>query len=346
MAAEITNSQIAELLCVESESAKHHVQRAMRKAARAAHLWTEEAAEIVAAKRSVTELSGVGPFLEKLILKWIERPPKEIVEPEIRRDFFTWTQAQKILAAQPDWKKDVRGDLQMHTEWSDGTGTVRDMAMAAIERGYQYIAITDHAKKLKIAGGINEEELQTQGEEIQAVNKELAAQKKSFRVLRSIELNLDLSGIGDMESQALEKLDVVLGAFHLSLRKTDDQTARYLGALNNPHLNILGHPRGRIYNFRLGLQADWPRIFETAAQKDKAIEIDSYPDRQDSNLNLLKLARKAGCRISIGTDAHHPPQLQFIDFGLAAALAAKIPKERILNFMSRKELLAWAKRKP
>ena len=214
------------------------------------------------------------------------------------------------------------------------------MAESAIERGYEYIAITDHGKKLKIAGGITEAELEEQGREIAALNEEF--DDKQFRILKSIELNLDTLGQGDMEPQALDKLDLVLAAFHSSLRKTEDQTERYLAALNNPHVHILGHPRGRIYNYRLGLKADWPRVFDAANRLGKAVEIDCYPDRQDLNFNLLKLARDAGVMISLGTDAHHPWQLGFIDFGLAAAAAAKIPKERVLNFKPVQELLEWA----
>lgn len=340
----LTNADIAELLCLEAENAKHPVQRAMRQAARAAHLWPEEAATLHAKNSPLTDLPGIGPFLEKLIQKWISQPPPKISPPDLRRNFLTWTQAQKILAAHPDWRTRALGDLQMHTQWSDGSASVRDMALVAAERHYQYIAITDHAKKLKIAGGINEEELQKQEEEIAAVNEEFAAGKNPLRVLRSIELNLDLAGNGDLAATALEKLDIVLGAFHSSLRKTDDQTPRCLGALRHPNLHILGHPRGRIYNYRLGLKADWARVFAFAAELDKAVEIDSYPDRQDLSSDLLPLAAQSGCRISIGTDAHHPWQLQFIDFGLAAALQAGISPDRILNFMKRDKLLAWASR--
>jgi DNA polymerase (family 10) len=134
----------------------------------------------------------------------------------------------------------------------------------------------------------------------------------------------------------------VLGCFHSALRKKEDQTDRYVAALRNPAIHILGHPRGRIYNFRVGLSADWAKVFAVAAELDKAVEIDSYPDRQDLSLDLLKLARKAGCRISIGADAHDSSQLRFIEFGLAAALKAKIDSGRILNFMGSNELLNWA----
>ena len=210
------------------------------------------------------------------------------------------------------------------------------------DRGYEYIAITDHSKGLKIAGGINEEQLEQQGTEIASVNASFESAGRSIRVLRSIEVNLSPTGEVDMSVPSLNKLDLVLGCFHSSLRKKDDQTERYIAALRNPAIHILGHPRGRIYNFRLGLSADWSRVFAVAAELDKAVEIDSYPDRQDMSLDLIKLARKAGCRISLGTDSHGTSQLEFLEFGLAAALKGKIDPERILNFMSREDLVNWA----
>jgi len=213
------------------------------------------------------------------------------------------------------------------------------MAEAARQRGYKFIAITDHSKGLKIAGGIDEQALAKQGREVTAANR--AQQIHGLTVLRSIEMNLNPRGEGDMDPRSLAELDIVLGAFHSALRTKEDQTPRYLAALCNRDIQILGHPRGRIFNFRLGLKADWPRVFAEAAKLDKAVEIDSYPDRQDLNLALLKVARKAGVRISLGTDAHHADQLAFIELGLAAALKAKIPADRILNFMDLSSLRAW-----
>jgi DNA polymerase (family 10) len=147
-----------------------------------------------------------------------------------------------------------------------------------------------------------------------------------------------------MDPAALARLDLVLASFHSALRKKEDQTERYLSALRNPNVQILGHPRGRVYNYRLGLKADWARVFAEAAKRDKAVEIDSYPDRQDLNLSLLRLAKREGVRISLGTDAHHPWQFEFIELGLAAALKAKIPAERIINFMPLVELRAWVEK--
>jgi histidinol phosphatase-like PHP family hydrolase len=238
----------------------------------------------------------------------------------------------------------VRGDLQMHSCWSDGSGTIAEMADAAANRSYEYIAITDHSKALKIAGGIDERALKRQGKEMAKMNAALSKSSPHLTVLRSIEMNLNPRGEGDMSPDSLLALDLVLGSFHSALRTTEDQTERYLAALRNPYVHILGHPRGRIYNFRIGLSADWSRVCAEAARLDKALEIDCYPDRQDLNVELLKIAREHGIHISLGTDAHHPWQLEFIDLGLAAALRAKIPAERILNFMPLLELKNWAQR--
>jgi len=338
--ATLTNADLGELRARGAEQQEGIRQRAFRRGARAAFLWPEEAVELVARGGSLGELKGIGPFLSAQITKWLENPPPKISLPPLRRDFLTLAKARRILAATPTWVQRLRGDLQMHTQWSDGSGRVAEMAGAAEERAYQYIAITDHSKGLKIAGGIDEIALSQQGAEIEAWNAAHADGK--LRVLRSIELNLNPRGAGDMSPQSLGKLDLVLGSFHSALRTSEDQTERYLAALRHPQLHILGHPRGRIYNFRLGLKADWPRVFAEAARLGKALEIDSYPDRQDLNVGLLKVARREGAWISLGTDAHHPWQLAFIELGLAAARQARIPADRILNFLSLTELRTWA----
>jgi putative hydrolase len=337
----LSNSDIAELLALAAESAKQPLQKALRRASRKSFLWPDEAAELLNEGRSLEELPGVGPSLSRIIQRWFDDPPDVPKPPEFRTGFMTLLQAQAILHKNPTWRSQVKGDLQMHTLWSDGSASIAEMAEAAAEFGHSYIAITDHAKGLKIAGGINEEQLALQADEIAQVNNAMASRSEPFRALRSIELNLNPAGEGDMEPEALAKLDIVLGCFHSSLRKKEDQTERYVAAMRNPTIQILGHPRGRIYNFRLGLTADWRRVFDTAAELDKAVEIDSYPDRQDISPDLLKLAAKAGCRISIGTDSHGPSQLRFIEFGLASALAAGIKRDRILNFMTAEELLNW-----
>ena len=341
----LSNTDIAELLAQQAERETGILSRAFRRAARSAFLWPGEVSDLIEQNRTLAELRGVGPFIEKRIRNWMEKPPRRAkTVPAIRQDFISLAEARRLLARRPAWQKKLRGDLQMHSCWSDGSGTIGEMADAAKERSYEYIAITDHSKTLKIAGGIDERALKRQGAEISEVNLAIRKSGPGLTVLRSIEMNLNPRGEGDMSPESLLDLDLVLGSFHSSLRTTEDQTDRYLAALRNPHIHILGHPRGRIYNFRIGLKADWARVFAEAARLDKAVEIDCYPDRQDLNVELLKFAREHGTRISIGTDAHHPWQLEFIDLGLAAALRARIPGDRILNFMPRTELEAWTPR--
>jgi histidinol phosphatase-like PHP family hydrolase len=335
----ITNAHLGELLAHQAEAESGILVRAYRRAARSALFWPEKAAVLIEKNEPLTMLKGVGPFLAKQIRRWIEQSvAARSKPPPIRRDFITLADVKSLLQKNSSWCKRLRGDLQMHTRWSDGSGTIAQMKNAATERGYEYIAITDHSKGLKIAGGIDERALQKQAGEIQKTN---SRQPTDTVVLRSIELNLNPRGQGDMDPRSLKKLDLVLGSFHSSLRKSEDQTERYLSALRNPDIQILGHPQGRIYNFRAGLKADWPRVFAEATKLNKAVEIDCYPDRQDLSLRLLKIARDAGTRISLGTDAHHPWQLEFVSLGLAAALRARIPAEKIINFLSTVELKNW-----
>lgn len=251
---------------------------------------------------------------------------------------MTLTEARRVLSDSEYGMKDLRGDLQMHSTWSDGSAEISELAAEGASRGYEYIAVTDHSKGLKIAGGLEEDELERQLIEIDRIN----SANTGARVLKSLEMNLSPQGEGDMHEDALARLELVLGAFHSKLRLKDDQTERYLNALRNPQIQILAHPRGRIYNFRAGLSADWDAVFGLAAELDKAVEIDCFPDRQDLDVSLLEKVRKAGGRISIGTDSHYLPQLSYIEIGLGSAAAAGIPGSRILNLMTADELLSWS----
>jgi putative hydrolase len=331
----LTNRQIAELLSSRSEAAEGHIRKAFRRAARRAFTWTEELTDLLSSDRDVTELPGIGPFLKREIVDWLEQGVVPDEPPPLRAGFLTMAEALRVRASSDI---EIRGDLQMHSTWSDGGSTIEAMARAADELGYSYIAITDHsARLLPIVRGLDEERLVRQALEIEEVNARV-----DVRVLRSIEMNLSPNGEGDLDPSALRKLDLVLGSFHSQLRKTEDQTERYLAAAANPHINVLAHPRGRIYDYRLGLSADWGRVFEAAAAADTALEIDAYPDRQDLDVELLALARDTGVRISIGTDAHADFQLPWISLGVAAAISAGIPADRILNTMPLDDLLSWA----
>lgn len=337
----LTNLEIAELLAREVDEHEGNKQKACRRASRGALGWADEVADVLERGDKLTTLPAVGPWISVLITRWLEDPPE--VEPgsDLRRDFQTLAAARAKIAEDPSWRESLKGDLQMHTVYSDGSLSLEAMATHCIEMEHSYIAITDHSKGLKIAGGMDEAELARQGAEIDKLNGYFDRSGIDFRLLRSIEMNISPTGEGDMEPESLKSLDLVLGSFHSQLRKTEDQTERYLAAVRNPDIHVLGHPRGRQWNFRLGLTADWGRVFELAAALDKAVEIDSHPNRQDLNVELLGLAAETGVRISIGTDAHYQPELLFIDIGVAAAMKAGIARDRILNFIEADDLLEW-----
>ena len=338
----LTNEQIAELLARASEEHEGNKEKAARRASRKAFGWPEEAAEIVEQGRSLKDLPAVGPWVSRLIQDWLGDPPEVPDPPPLRTDFMSLASARTTLVTAPDFREELKGDLQMHSTYSDGTVSIKEMALEAIALGHDYIAITDHTKGLKIAGGMSEDVLAMQLAEIDAVNAEMERSDAAFRVIKAVEMNISPDGSGDMEPEALAQLDLILGSFHSKLRVKEDQTERYLLNLRNPHVHVIGHPRCRMYNFRLGLTADWGRVFDEARELDKAVEINSHSHRQDLNVELLQLVAEAGCRVSIGTDAHSPGEMHQIEIGCAAAVRAGIPRERIINFMPYEDLLGWA----
>lgn len=337
----VTNARLADVLYGASERHKDQKARSLRRAARSALMWREEAYRIVEEGRSLTELPNVGPWIERIILEVFEEPPDTDDGGRFRTGFSTMSEAESILADHPDRLADLRGDLQMHSVHSDGGATIGEMAAAAVERGYAYIAMTDHSKGLRIARGMDEERLLAQVTEVNEVNANLADAKAGLIVLRSIELNFDKRGDGDMDPDVLDALDIVVGSFHSQLRKSDDQTDRALGAVRNPHVQIIGHPTGRMFGRRAGVLADWARVFEEGARRGKAFEINAQPNRQDLGIDLLTVAAETDVMFSIGTDAHSVPELDYVKLSLAAAVAAGIPKERIINYLEPDDLRAW-----
>jgi histidinol phosphatase-like PHP family hydrolase len=333
----LTNAGISELLAQRADDAEGHRQRAYQRASRAALMWPEEASALIAEDRSLEDLYGVGPSIAKRIHEWIESDQPAPDPPELRYDFLTLAEARSVLDAKQEYKQ-MRGDLQMHTTYSDGSGTVEDMAREGIELGYEYIAVTEHTKGLKIARGMDEDGFLAQNAEVDEVNAMLGGE---MRVLKAVEMNLNTTGEGDMDPVFLQDRELVLGSFHSALRETRDSTPRYLDAIANPFVRVIGHPRARKYNRRLGLVANWERVLEAAALSGTAMEINSFPDRQDFNVEVLKLASDENV-FSIGTDAHSTDEMHLFEFGLAAAAKAGIDRKRILNFWSADEIVEWA----
>jgi putative hydrolase len=247
-----------------------------------------------------------------------------------------------VLDADPDWERTPHADLQVHTTDSDGGLPLPEMTALARALGRPFMAITDHSKSLKIANGMDEERLAGQVLRIDELNAALRDSGDAFRVLRSIEMDVFSDGSVDMEPEALAPLDIVLGAFHSKLRVREDQTERYLAALRDPSVHVLAHPQARMYGRRTGLRADWNRVFAEATARGKAVELDATPARQDLSVELARIAVAEGVRwFSIGSDAHSAPELEFLPFGLATAALAGIPRERILNYRTVEEVVAW-----
>jgi DNA polymerase (family 10) len=336
----LSNTQLAELLAVASEREEGHRARSLRRAAWYALSWDDEAAEL-AQRGQLTDLRAVGPWVAARIEALLEAPQEPPDPPALRRGFLSMAEARRIVAERPQLRAELRGDLQMHTTYSDGRASLSEMVGAAEGHGHSYVAVTDHSKGLRIARGMDEAGFARQDREIVELNADLESRGAAIRALRAIEVNLSPEGEPDMDPSWLGGRELVLGAFHSKLRETDDQTERYLAALRGGAIDVLAHPRGRKFNQRLGLRADWPRVVAAAAVAGVAVEADAYPDRQDLDVDLVGLARDAGAWVSVGTDAHRLDELRFVEIGVATVMLAGVSPERVLNFLSREDLLAW-----
>jgi histidinol phosphatase-like PHP family hydrolase len=343
----LTNADIGELLWAAGRDEPGHRGRALVRASRGARFWPEEASQLVDAGRSLTELRAVGPWVAAKIHGWLDDPPPVPEPEETRRGFLTYAEVRRTLDADPRWEADPCGDLQVHTTFSDGSLPLPDMVEEARSVGRSYVAITDHSQTLTIANGMTPDELAEQGRVVDAIDLGFEEDGDPFRVLRSIEVDVFADGTLDMDDASLAGLDLVLGAFHSKLRSTADETERYLAALRQPRLHVLAHPKARMYGRRIGLVADWRRVFAEAARLGKALELDATVWRQDLNVEMAGLARAEGVRwFSIGSDAHSASELEFLSFGMATAALAGIPRDRILNYRSVEFVRFWAQTIP
>ncbi|MGH9140486.1 MAG: DNA polymerase/3'-5' exonuclease PolX [Vicinamibacterales bacterium] len=308
---------------------------------------------------SLKKIANVGPSSTRIILEVLKTGTSATVEQAIAesgqtadverqrglRDNFL-SRAQVLAALRNTRLKgprieDYRGDLQMHSTWSDGSQTLADIAQAGISLGYQFCAVTDHSYGLKIAGGVSMAELAAQHKEIDTLNQK---HRGRFRLLKGIEANIRADGTIDMEPHELALLEIVVAAPHSGLRSTGDQTARMINAVSTRGVHILGHPRGRKIGSRPGVSADWAKVFRVAAKTAVAIEIDGDPSRQDLDYELARRAADAGCLFALDSDAHATAELApYAATALAHARLAGIPADRIVNCWPLERLLKWAR---
>ena len=234
---------------------------------------------------------------------------------------------------------DYRADLQMHSDWSDGSQTLADIVETGLSRGYSHSAVTDHSYGLPIAGGLPMPRVVEQHAEIDALNAKYAGR---FRLLKGIEANIRADGSVDMTPSELAQFEIVVAAPHSALRSAKDQTARMIAAVQTPGVHILGHPRGRMYGSRPGVTADWEHVFMAAARFGVAIELDGDPSRQDLDYDLAQRAVASGCLFAIDSDAHATDQWWYAETGLAHARIAGVPRSRVINCWPLAKLLDWA----
>jgi putative hydrolase len=237
---------------------------------------------------------------------------------------------------------DYRGDLQMHSTWSDGSQTLEAIVEAGRAHGYAFSAVTDHSGGLPIANGLSPERFAAQRIEIDRLNRDGDA---SFRLLAGVEANIRADGTVDVEPDDRRLFDIVVAAPHAVLRSTGDQTPRMIAAVTVPGVHVLGHPRGRMYGSRPGVSADWPRVFAAAAASGVAIEIDGDPSRQDLDYSLAREADAAGCLIALDTDAHGVGQWRYAEIAMAHARLAGVAADRVINLWPLDRLLDWAARR-
>ena len=312
--------------------------------------------ELLGPDGALPRIPGIGPGSTRVIREILETGASPIVEQaiecsdrradiqrrrELRRHFLSRAEVRRILADSTFNGPTVDqycGDLQMHSEWSDGVPTVQDIAEACVARGYQYAAVTDHSYGLRIAGGMSMTDAAAQRLAIEAVN---ARYEGRFQLLQGIEANIDAAGHLDLTDEEATTFEVLLAAPHSRLRKNEDQTDRMLTALQHPKVRILAHPRGRISGSRAGVIANWNTVFEAAAQRGVAIEIDGDPARQDLDHTLARQARTFGCIFALDSDAHTTGQLSYVETALAHARLAGIPGDRIVNCWPLERLMAW-----
>lgn len=236
---------------------------------------------------------------------------------------------------------DLRGDLHLHSNWSDGRATIRQLAEAARDRGYEYLSISDHSGSLRVANGLDVERLREQRKEIDKIN-ELVPE---VRLLRSSEVEVHRDGSLDFPDEVLAELDIVVASLHSGLRQPREELMkRIIRVLENPHVDIVAHPTGRIIDRRPGADYDWEEVFRVARETGTAIEINGDPARLDMNEEHARMAVEAGVLIAIDSDAHDLASLDLVRYGVGIARRAWVGPESVVNTRSLPDLLAWLSR--
>ncbi len=259
----------------------------------------------------------------------------DYIEPELRENRGEMEAALKGELPILIGYDELRGDLQMHSKWSDGSNNLEEMVMEAHSMGYEYMAITDHSRGLRIAGGMDDKHINLQLKMIEKLNDKF----EDLNILKGLEVNIDSDGKLDVDDEILSELDVVIASIHSGFRQDRGKlTGRIISAMENEHVDIIAHPTGRKIHQRKAYELDLDEVFENSIETDTYLEVNSQPDRLDLKDVYVKKALEAGCKLVINTDAHNRDSLSNIQFGIATARRGWAEKGDIINTNPLKDL--------
>ncbi|MFN2518396.1 MAG: PHP domain-containing protein [Jatrophihabitantaceae bacterium] len=286
---------------------------------------------------TLTELSGVGEVTARCVAE------SSAGDLPVYLDRLESAEDAPLDAATVALRAALRGDCHTHSDWSDGGSPIDEMAAAARDIGHEYVVLTDHSPRLKVARGLSADRLEKQLGVIATLNDQLSP----FRILTGIEVDILEDGTLDQKPALLARLDVVVASVHSKLRMpASEMTPRMVAAISNPHADILGHCTGRLVTGGRGTRPesdfDAELVFAACARFGVAVEVNSRPERLDPPKRLLRLAVAAGCLVSIDTDAHAPGQLDWQHYGCERAAKCSVPAESVVNTWPVDALLAWA----
>lgn len=307
---------------------------AYRKAADVVEALDGAALERHGKANSWQSLPGIGPKTATVITQaWSGREPDTLIELRSAAEDLGGGEVRSAL----------RGDLHLHSDWSDGSAPIAEMMATAKSLGHEYCALTDHSPRLTVANGLSADRLRKQLDVIEELRETVAP----MRILTGIEVDILDDGSLDQEPELLERLDIVVASVHSKLAMdAAAMTRRMVRAVSSGDADVLGHCTGRLVEGNRGLRAeskfDAEKVFTACRDHGTAVEINSRPERRDPPTRLLELALAIGCDFSIDTDAHAPGQLDFLGYGAQRALAAGVPVKRIVNTWPADRLLAWA----
>ncbi len=272
---------------------------------------------------------------ERELFRYLKLPmtPAELRDPTMNS---YWTKPRSVLIKQ----EELQGDLHLHSTWSDGVSSIDEIVELSMLQGLKYIAVTDHSKNVKVAGGMDENKILQYWHQVDQINQRLAMNNRDFRVLKGVEMDILVEGGLDFSEEILKKADWVIASMHYGLDQPREMIhRRFMDAMECPYVSVIGHPTNRLLNIMDGVDLDPDFLFQKAAQYGKYLELNSQPKRLDLCSFYCHKAKEYGVKLVISTDSHLPEQLSYLKFGINIARAAGLQKEDVINTNSWKKIL-------